>query len=481
MDLVGITASTARIKAAYALADLYRAKGVKVVLGGHHVTALPDEALKHADAVVCGEGETAWARLCDEFLISPSRVCGIYRDSPPDLCTLPQPRVDLMHIERYGSFYYPIIASRGCPEVCTFCFAKRMTVGYRTYPISHVIEQVKRRPKWVNALYFVDDNLPADPDHSRELFRELAKLKVPFGMQARNEFSRDVERLQQAREAGCTLISSGYESVSQKTLDHTGKRAASGDYREAIHNIYEAGILPSGNWMFGFDWDTPDTFRETLDFLDSSELLHCSFTTEIPFPGTPIWNRYDKERRLVSYDYDDYVGKGHVVVQPKQMTARQLHDGIRWLARQYYSPKRAILRSKRALSNPKLLNFGPSALRTPALVFLNAYQVYQWHYRMVPSFNWLYERFASVNKYQYFTDFLRRSNYWAKHHPTAELPEAATQGFSTQSPFLHAAGFKDRRNRPLAVEHRHTTRAAAPTTAELERMAAEAAEADSAA
>jgi len=150
-DLVGITASTPTIKAAYALADLYRARGVTVVIGGHHVTALPDEGLLHADAVVCGEGETSWRRICDEFLVSPKKVQGIYRDEAPDLTTLPPPRTDIMRSERYGAFTFPIVASRGCPESCGFCFAKRMTRGYRTYPIANVLEQIRRRPKWATS------------------------------------------------------------------------------------------------------------------------------------------------------------------------------------------------------------------------------------------------------------------------------------------------------------------------------------------
>ncbi|HEY3451910.1 MAG TPA: radical SAM protein [Myxococcales bacterium] len=454
VDLVGITASTARINAAYALADLYRARGVKVVIGGHHVTALPEEGLLHADAVVCGEGESSWVRICDDFLGNPSRVKGIYRDPPPDLSKLPQPRIDLMKIERYGSFYYPVIASRGCPEVCSFCFAKRMTHGFRSYPIAHVIEQVRRRPAFVRSMYFVDDNLPADPDHSRELFRELAKLKVPFGMQARNEFSFDRDRLEQAHDAGCAFISSGYESVSQRTLDQNGKRALAADYRQAIANIYDAGIMGSGNWMFGFDGDTPDTFRETLEFLDSSALLHSTFTTEIPFPGTPSFRRYEKEGRIVTFDYDQYIGKGHVVVRPKNMTVEQLWQGIRWLVKQYYSPRRAYQRTQRAIANQGLISIGPGVLRKPALAFLCMYQVYQWHYRMVPSLNWLYERLVSVNKHRYLKDHLRRTNFWRSEPARAAAPEAGHAAYTTDSPFLHAAGFKDRRTSPLTVEQR---------------------------
>ncbi|MBE2251986.1 MAG: cobalamin B12-binding domain-containing protein [Myxococcus sp.] len=444
VDLVGITASTPRITAAYALADLYRARGATVVLGGHHATAMPREALEHADAVVCGEGEVSWRRLCDDFLVAKSRVHGVYRDPPPDLGTLPQPRLDLMHLERYGRFYFPLIASRGCPEVCTFCFAKRMTVGYRTYPIAHVLEQVRRRPKSMLSCYFVDDNLPADPDYSRELFAALAKTDVRFGMQARNEFSQDVTNLEQARAAGCVLISSGYESVNQSTLEGTSKRADVRDYREVIANIFRVGMLPSGNWMFGFDWDTPDIFQRTLDFLDSTDMMHCSFTTEIPFPGTSAFRKYEREGRLLTVNYDDYVGKDGVVVRPKQMSPEQLRDGVRWLAREYYSLARSVRRSRKGFANHKLPSLGGPLLKGPAYLGLNAFQWWQWHYRMVPSLQWLYRRLVSVNKYRFFSDLFRGTNFWA-----SQAPEVGGPAHHSDWAFFSKQGFKRGRQFPL--------------------------------
>jgi radical SAM superfamily enzyme YgiQ (UPF0313 family) len=452
VDLVGISASTPRVKAAYALADLFRARVVKVVIGGHHATAMPEEALEHADAVVCGEAESSWRRLCEEFLLNPSRVEGIYRDPPPDLASLPQPRIDLMKIERYQSFYYPVIASRGCPEACSFCFAKRMTKGFRTYPIAHVIEQVRRRPSFIRSMYFVDDNLTADLDYARELFAELARYGVPFGMQARHELSHNLADLELARKAGCRLISSGYESVNQSSLDGTGKRASAEDYRQIISNIFDAGIMPSGNWMFGFDWDTPEVFEETLEFLDTTKLVHCAFTTEIPFPGTAAWRRYRSEGRLLTDDYDRYVGKDQALVRPKQMTVRQLEEGMRYLARGFYSPRRATARAIRGLRNKRLLDVGPWALRAPALLALNYFQVWQWHYRMVPSLQWLYQRIISVNKYRYFKDLIRRTNFHASEHLRAdELAGVPERTFATSSLFLHAEGHKPSRARPLTA------------------------------
>lgn len=460
VDLVGITASTPRINAAYALADLYRRKGVTVVIGGHHATALPEEALAHADAVVRGEGETSWMRICDEFLHNPAKVAGIYHDPAPDPATLPQPRIDLMKIERYGLFSFPIIATRGCPESCSFCFAKKMTAGFRTYPIAHVIEQVRRRPAFVKGTYFVDDNLPGDLDYARELFGELKRYRVPFGMQARHEFSQNPDDLARAREAGCAVISSGYESVNQQTLRHTGKRALAAGYLASIENIFRAGIIPSGNWMFGFDWDTPDIFDETLAFLDESKLLHSSFTSEIPFPGTSAFSSYHAEGRLLSYDYDDYLGKDHVVVRPKQMTPRQLQRGIRKLALSFFSPARALRRARMALANDRLLAVGPAALRAPALFFLNVFQSLQWSYRMSPPLHWLYRRIESVNKYRYFKDYARRTNFWSSTYQRAdERFDYGPLEIETRSPFAYRGGHKPRRRDPLVVlggPHTHT-------------------------
>ena len=417
VDLVGITASTPRIKAAYALADLYRSMGVKVVLGGHHVTAMPDEGLGHADAVVVGEGEGSWMRICDELLTQPSRVGGLYKEPVPDLARLPQPRVDLMKIERYGRFYYPLIATRGCVESCSFCFSKRMSPAYRTYPISHVLEQLRRMPPWVQSAYFVDDNLPGDLDYARELFRALRRKPAPFGMQARWEFGQRRDDLRLAREAGCIFMSSGYESINQTTLDKTGKQAQADGYREVIKNVFDEGIMASGNWMFGFDWDTPEVFDETIAFLDGCDLSHSTFTCEIPFPGTPAYRKYKREGRLLSDDYDDYVGKDHVLVRPKGMTPDELRAGIRRVALTYFSMGRATKRFLRAAENRKVFSEVQGPLRVAALAFLNYFQVWQWHYRMVPSIQWLYRRLVDWNKFRYATELYRTSNFEPRGEP----------------------------------------------------------------
>ncbi|GEM_PF-359168 len=453
VDLVGITASTARINAAYALARMYRARGVKVVLGGHHVTVMPEEALEHADAVVVGEGESSWVRICDEFLTDPNRVSGIYRDLPPDLSTLPQPRMDLIKIDRYGSVFYPVIASRGCPAGCSFCFAKRMTKGFRTYPISHVIEQIRRRPQLIRGIYFVDDNLPGDPEYARELFRELRKLNVLFGMQARLEYALDIDALHKAREAGCVLYSSGYESVAPDSLKGTNKRITLDTQKEATKNIHQAGIISSGNWMFGFDWDTPDIFDRTLQALDDLELMHASFTSEIPYPGTASWKKFHREGRLVSYNYDDYLGKDHVVFQPKQMSVEELQQGIRKVVKGFYSPRRSLGHVRRGMANEQLLSQVPKWYKAAFLTALGVYQCIHWNYHFTPSTWWLSQRVLSVYKYRYFGDLLKGTNFWSPNHPRFDqIPGTIEHSYETESPFLHRAGFKTHLGAPLTPD-----------------------------
>ncbi|MBL8720507.1 MAG: hypothetical protein JNL79_31265 [Myxococcales bacterium] len=217
--------------------------------------------------------------------------------------------------------------------------------------------------------------------------------------------------LRLAREAGCCLMSSGYESVNQGSLDAQRKRATAAEYKRRIKAIQDEGMIASGNFMFGFDDDDVGTFERTLEFLDGSGMLHSNFTTEIPFPGTAAHRRYDREGRLLTRDYDDYVGKGQIVVKPARMTPRELEDGIRWLALSYYSPRRAAQRARVAYDNKRLFSELVGGQRAAAIVGLSAYQVYQWHYRMTKVGYGLYQRMLPWAKYSYPAEWVRRSDF----------------------------------------------------------------------
>jgi len=188
------------------------------------------------------------------------------------------------------------------------------------------------------------------------------------------------------------------------------KRANASDYRRRIAAIHAEGMIASGNFMFGFDEDGPEIFDDTLAFLDETKMLHASFTAEIPFPGTPAWRRYRDEGRLLSLDYDDYLGKDHVLVHPRRMSPKQLRHGIRGLALAFYGPRRRLRLAVAAARNQRLLaELG--AARTPALVGLNAFQMWQWHYRMSRPGAWLYRTLLPAARMRYRSEWTRRSNF----------------------------------------------------------------------
>jgi hypothetical protein len=221
------------------------------------------------------------------------------------------------------------------------------------------------------------------------------------------------------------------------SLNRTGKRATAAGYKEIIRNIQREGIICSGNWMFGFDWDTPDIFANTWEFLHDSEIQHSTFTTEIPFPGTSGYKRYFKEGRILSTNYDDYTGKDRVVHAPKQMTHEELQRGIRWLTRRYYSPSHRAFLGRRAMDNPKLFPQWQGLRRQALMTFLNGYEVYSWNSRMTPALRWLYHAVLPARKYVYLGDFFRGTNFWTRDFPPADLSPVR---LGTRSPYADQAG-----------------------------------------
>jgi len=411
VDIVGITASTARINAAYALADLYRSRGVKTVIGGHHVTLLPEEGLQHADAVVVGEGENAWKLICEQFLKNPDLVHGIYDEGPADLSKLPLPRIDLMKSERYTPYYYPVVASRGCPNSCSFCFTGETTRKYETYPISHVLKQISSRPKRARVIAFLDDNFAGDVAYTRELLREIKKLNIKFGVQVRPEFILNPDNLNLLGEAGCYGISTGFESINQSVLAGSNKSTRASTYKDIITLTQNQGIMISSNWMFGFDWDTPDCFDATWEFLLESNIYHSTFSTLIPYPGSTLYNQLNNDGRIVSNNYDDYIGKSTAVHEPRHMTKRQLEKGVEKLTLKFFS----FAHQRRVFSGwpQRGILFGDlSPWRSYLyLKISNLYEMFVWHSRMNPPLRWFYNKLAPYYRYRYLGDLIKKTNF----------------------------------------------------------------------
>jgi radical SAM superfamily enzyme YgiQ (UPF0313 family) len=267
-DLVGITAPTPSALHAYGVAREFRRRGVPVVIGGPHATALPEEASRHADAVVVGEAEDTWPRVLDDA--RRGKLQPVYVSTrQASLTGMPAPRWDLIKGRRYGKSV--TIATRGCPHRCDYCTIPLLygpgTVRYR--PIDEVVREVAMSP--TRAVVFWDDNIGANPRYAKELFRALTPLVKWWTSQCTANAARDEEFVELAARSGCKALFLGFESISQESLQATNKaHNRVGDYRRLIANLHRNRIAVHLGIMFGFDQDDVGIFRRTADFLDES-------------------------------------------------------------------------------------------------------------------------------------------------------------------------------------------------------------------
>ncbi|OGQ44364.1 MAG: hypothetical protein A2W63_05175 [Deltaproteobacteria bacterium RIFCSPLOWO2_02_44_9] len=344
VDLVGITGFTAEMPSAYSIADSFRKKSVKVVMGGVHVSAVPDEALKHADAVVIGEAELVWEKLLADF--QRGELKQKYKaDHLCDMKNMAIPRRELLDRSMYSGFY-TLQATRGCPFNCDYC-AVTAFFGheFRVRPVDEVIEEIKGFDK--KEFFFMDDNIVGRPKYAKELFRKLIPLKVTWGSQASITMAKDPELLELYAKSGGKYAFIGFESLSQKNLEkmHKGWNSAK-DYKEAIRKIHGAGINIVGSFVFGLDEDDTSVFKTTFDFLMETNMAAAQFHILTPLPGTVTYGILEKEGRIIDRDWAKY-HTGEVVFQPKGMTAGQLQNGYYWIFRNTYSIKNILKRNFR--------------------------------------------------------------------------------------------------------------------------------------
>jgi radical SAM superfamily enzyme YgiQ (UPF0313 family) len=356
--LVGITCNTPNSTHVYSIADRFRARGCPVVLGGPHVTLLPEEASRHADSIVLGEAEETWPALLADA--ANGRLEPVYSSNQPaTLHKLPLPRRGLRHGR--GIFASTVIATRGCPHRCSFCDLRQI---YSPEPRYRPVEEVIAEIRTIRSPYFSfwDDQLFMSPAYALRLFRELEGCRKRWAAMVTAASTANERLVAAAARAGCVCLFLGLESFSTESLALSHKSFNQvEEYTESVERIHRAGISVQAGIVFGFDGDTPTIFGKTLRGAAEAGIDGATVSILTPFPKTPLYEQLRKEGRLLTDDWSYYNGKTAVAFRPAQMSPETLWNGYMEFRRDFYAPPaicRRIVHSRVKPLQSFLLNAG---------------------------------------------------------------------------------------------------------------------------
>jgi radical SAM superfamily enzyme YgiQ (UPF0313 family) len=356
-DLACLTVWTATAPGAYLVADAYRARGVPVVMGGVHPSLLPGEAIRHADSVVCGEADSIFSGILADA--AAGQLKPLYQGSFQGMENVPLNHEWADYYKTWPLTRYAPLntlqTTRGCRFNCDFCSVIRINGrGSRHSPVERVIEEVRVLKKCGQHLgdfayvFFLDDDLAADLDYCGELSEAILRSgeKFTWGCQASIGLARNTKLLDLAARSGLRAMFTGFESVSRESLIECNKKNRPGEFGELIEKIHKRGVSIEGGFIFGFDHDKPDVFQHTAEFVDRIDCDVAHFAILTPYPGTHTFSRMYADGRITNFDWKRY-NLYHVVFEPAQMTAQQLHDGLRQTYRWWYSGSRRWQRFRR--------------------------------------------------------------------------------------------------------------------------------------
>jgi radical SAM superfamily enzyme YgiQ (UPF0313 family) len=335
-DLIGISILTSTAKRGYEIAKKFPRE--KVIMGGAHASLLPEESLKFARQVVIGEGEEVIAGMADGSIKDP-----IVQGNPvQDLDRLPYPDFSLIRGYKTSPFIMPVSTSRGCPFDCTFCsVTKIFGRKYRFRSAENVIQELKTRK--TSQFFFCDDNFTAHPERARKLLRLMLKSKTAkWACQVRCDVAKDDELLGLMSRAGCSVVCVGFESINSKTLQSFEKKQTLDDIINAIRSFRKKRLRIHGMFVLGGDDDSEKTIWDTFKFAIKQKIDTIQMMILTPLPGTRIYDEFQAQKRILSYDWSLYDGQ-HVVFKPKLLSARQLQLNVANAYSKYYSLSRSFI------------------------------------------------------------------------------------------------------------------------------------------
>ncbi len=346
-EVVGITVHLTFARRAYQLADLFRARGCRVVMGGPHALACSDEMAAHCDAVAIGNGVPLWPRILRD--LEQRRLQPVYRAPFEDFGAEPHPDHAFAPARDFLT-RASVIATRGCHSRCDFCLLSTggARIRYQARPVEDVAREIRESGE--PYAVFLDNNLGASRSSLRSLCRALAPLRIVWSAAVSLDVSDDPELVREMALSGCTGVFVGLESLDDGNLRAAGKRTPrASDYARRVELFHRHGIQVNGSFVFGFDGDGPEVFARTAEWIEDVRLECATFHVLTPYPGTPLFARLEAEGRLLHRDWELY-DTAHAVFRPRRMTPQQLEDGYRWIYRRVFSARSIWARRPRQAS-----------------------------------------------------------------------------------------------------------------------------------
>lgn len=334
-DLVLIQVYITNAYRAYRIADHYRKKGAYVLLGGLHVTSLPEEAAVHADTIFIGPGEDTFPRFLEDFRNKHPQK--IYTSTIRTLEKLPPVRRDL--IKRY-KYLVPnsIVVSRGCPHHCDFCYKDAFFEGGRSFYtqiVDDALSEIDRLPG--RHLYFLDDHLLGNERFASALFDGMKGMGRVFQGAATIDSILRGDLIEKAAAAGLRSVFVGFETFSPQNLKQSNKKQnLERDYVSAVNRLHDLGIMINGSFVFGLDDDDGDVFKRTVDWGVSNGITTSTYHILTPYPGTRLYKEMDQQGRILTRNWDLYDTR-NVVYQTTRLSAEELKEGYDWAYRSFYS------------------------------------------------------------------------------------------------------------------------------------------------
>lgn len=336
-DLVAMTTECYSARRSYEIAKKYQDRGIPVIMGGFQPTLVPEEVSQYADHVVIGEVENIWDEIIDDF--RSHRLKKSYESKLPANVVQNFPDRSIYRGKKYLKLGL-IESARGCRYKCDFCsIAPFYSNGYNPRPIDDIIQEIRETN--YGYYFFVDDNIVADPQRAKALFEALVPLKIRWFTQGSLHMAQDPALLKLMHQSGCEGLLIGFESLNPEVLSSMKKgfNAAIG-IDEGIRKIHQSGLKIYATFVFGYDLDTPDSFEKTFEFALKHKFFLAAFNHLVPFPGTPLFQRLEKENRLrfgrwwLNHDYHF----GQIAFEPKNYSSAQLEQLCLKYRRKFHSP-----------------------------------------------------------------------------------------------------------------------------------------------